>query len=57
MLIKYDLVVLIETAKFLGDFETTIVNLYFLELTISAIQAILHRLTPVAPCFSRLLNE
>ena len=37
MLIKYDLVVLIETAKFLGDFETTIVNLYFLELTISAI--------------------
>ena len=28
MLIKYDLVVLIETAKFPGDFETTIVNLY-----------------------------
>ena len=28
MLIKYDLAVLIETAKFLDDFETTIVNLY-----------------------------
>ena len=28
MLIKYDLAVLIETSKFLDDFETTIVNLY-----------------------------
>ena len=28
MLIKYDLAVLIETAKFRDDFETTIVNLY-----------------------------
>ena len=28
MLIKNDLAVLIETAKFLDDFETTIVNLH-----------------------------
>ena len=28
MLIKYDLAVLIETAKFLDYFETTIVSLY-----------------------------
>ena len=28
MLIKYDLAVLIETKKFLDDFETTIVNFY-----------------------------
>ena len=28
MLVKYDLAVLIETAKFLDDFEATIVNLY-----------------------------
>ena len=28
MLIKYDLAVLIETAKSLDDFEATIVNLY-----------------------------
>ena len=29
MLIKYDLAVLIKKAKFLDDFEVTIVNLYY----------------------------
>ena len=35
MLIKYDLAVLIEKAKFLDDFEVTILNLYYEAVDIS----------------------
>ena len=57
MLIKYDLAVLIETSKFLDDFETTIVKLYLENDKISNLGDFIYFISSVVPCFSRALEQ